>query len=216
MSGGNVTKTPFAQTMNTFAQRKVQDNLQQQGQVLPCSVVAVLHNGTAVTVAFQVDQSLGYTIPQVTMPVAISQYVRIPIQVGDTGIALSASARLGGISGLGSGLAPLNTPSNLGALVFMPISNISWSSIDSTAVVISSAHSDSVVTISDTEIVSTRGNSVVTITDTEVSLVQGSTSIVLSGNNVNINGTLIINGQPYLSHKHTGVKAGTDTSGGVA
>ena len=200
MSGGNVTKTPFAQTMNTFAQRKVQDNLQQQGQVLPCSVVAVLHNGTAVTVAFQVDQSLGYTIPQVTMPVAISQYVRIPIQVGDTGIALSASARLGGISGLGSGLAPLNTPSNLGALVFMPISNISWSSIDSTAVVITSAH----------------GESVVTISDTEVSLVQGSTSIVLSGNNVNINGTLIINGQPYLSHKHTGVKAGTDTSGGVA
>jgi len=200
MSGGNVTKTPFAQTMNTFAQRKVQDNLQQQGQVLPCSVVAVLHNGTAVTVAFQVDQSLGYTIPQVTMPVAISQYVRIPIQVGDTGIALSASARLGGISGLGSGLAPLNTPSNLGALVFMPISNISWSSIDPTAVVITSAH----------------GESVVTISDTEVSLVQGSTSIVLSGNNVNINGTLIINGQPYLSHKHTGVNAGTDTSGGVA
>ena len=200
MSGGNVTKTPFAQTMNTFAQRKVQDNLQQQGQVLPCSVVAVLHNGTAVTVAFQVDQSLGYTIPQVTMPVAISQYVRIPIQVGDTGIALSASARLGGISGLGSGLAPLNTPSNLGALVFMPISNISLSSIDSTAVVISSAH----------------GQSVVTISDTQVSLVQGSTSIVLSGGNVNINGTLIINGQPYLSHKHTGVKAGTDTSGGVA
>ena len=200
MSGGNVTKTPFAQTMNTFAQRKVQDNLQQQGQVLPCSVVAVLHNGTAVTVAFQVDQSLGYTIPQVTMPVAISEYVRIPIQVGDTGIALSASTRLGGISGLGSGLAPLNTPSNLGALVFMPISNIGWSSIDSTAVVISSAH----------------GESVVTISDTEVSLVQGSTSIVLSGGNVNINGTLIINGQPYLSHKHTGVKAGTDTSGGVA
>jgi hypothetical protein len=200
MSGGNVTKTPFAQTMNTFAQRKVQDNLQQQGQVLPCSVVAVLHNGTAVTVAFQVDQSLGYTIPQVTMPVAISEYVRIPIQVGDTGIALSASTRLGGISGLGSGLAPLNTPSNLGALVFMPISNIGWSSIDSTAVVISSAH----------------GESVVTISDTQVSLVQGSTSIVLSGGNVNINGTLIINGQPYLSHKHTGVKAGTDTSGGVA
>jgi len=200
MSGGNVTKTPFAQTMNTFAQRKVQDNLQQQGQVLPCSVVAVLHNGTAVTVAFQVDQSLGYTIPQVTMPVAISKYVRIPIQIGDTGIALSASTRLGGISGLGSGLAPLNTPSNLGALVFMPISNIGWSSIDSTAVVISSAH----------------GQSVVTISDTQVSLVQGSTSIVLSGGNVNINGTLIINGQPYLSHKHTGVKAGTDTSGGVA
>jgi len=200
MSGGNVTKTPFAQTMNTFAQRKVQDNLQQQGQILPCSVVAVLHNCTAVTVAFQVDQSLGYTIPQVTMPVAISQYVRIPIQVGDTGIALSASTRLGGISGLGSGLAPLNTPSNLGALVFMPISNIGWSSIDSTAVVITSAH----------------GESVVTISDTQVSLVQGSTSIVLSGGNVNINGTLIINGQPYLSHKHTGVKAGTDTSGGVA
>jgi len=199
MSGGNVTKTPFAQTMNTFAQRKVQDNLQQQGQVLPCSVVEVLNNGTVVTVAFQVDASLGYTIPQVTIPVAISQYVRIPIQVGDTGIALSANARLGGISGLGTGLAPLVTPSNLGALVFLPISNNNWSSIDSTATVVSSAH----------------GESVVTISDTEVSLVQGSTSIVLSGGNINVTGTLIINGTPFLAHKHSGVKAGSDNSGGV-
>jgi phage baseplate assembly protein gpV len=49
-----------------------------------------------------------------------------------------------------------------------------------------------------------------------IALTQDGSSITLSGGNVTITGTLIINGQAYLAHEHTGVKAGSDTSGGVA
>ena len=194
---GNVTKTPFGQTINTFTQNTIDENFNIQGQSLPCSVEAV--NGNIVTVAFEVVQDSGYNIPQVTMPIAESLYVQIPVQVGDKGVAVSASVRLGGISGLGTGLAPLVAPSNLGALFFVPISNSAWTVEDGTAVRIRSANGNAKVTV---------GNSLITLS-------LGSTNITLDGSNVNINGTLIINGTPFLAHKHSGVKAGSDNSGGV-
>jgi hypothetical protein len=139
MAGGNVTKTPFALTMNNFTQQKVEDNQQRAGQALPCTVVSV--QWPMVTVAFEIEQNSGYTIPQVTMPVAMSVYIKLPIQTGDSGLAVPADARLGGISGLGTGLAPLALPSNLGALVFLPISNTNWTTINPSAVVITAPNS---------------------------------------------------------------------------
>lgn len=136
MAGGNVTKTPFSLTMNTFAQRKIDDQAQRTGQALPCTVVAV--NWPSVVVTFEIIQDSGYTIPQVEMPVAMSTYVKIPIQIGDAGLAIPADARLGGISGLGVGQAPLTLPSNLGALVFLPISNAHWSTPNPSSLVLSS------------------------------------------------------------------------------
>jgi len=195
---GNVTKTPFGQTINAFTQRTIDENYNIQGQSLPCSVVAVDKN--IVTVNFEVVQNSGFTIPQVTMPIAESLYAQMPVQVGDKGVAVSASVRLGGISGLGTGQAPLTPPSNLGALFFVPISNSEWTVDDTTAYRLRSANGNAKVTI---------GNSLITLS-------LGGTSITLDGTNVNINGTLIINGKAYLAHKHSGVKAGSDVSGGVA
>ena len=195
---GNVSKTPFGQTINTFTQNSIDENINVQGQTLPCSVVAVDKN--IVTVTFEVVQDTGFTIPQVTMPIAESLYAQMPVQVGDKGVAVSATVRLGGISGLGTGQAPLTPPSNLGALFFVPISNKEWTASDTTAYRIRSAN----------------GNATVTVGDSLITLSLGSTNITLDGTTVNINGTLVINGKAYLAHKHTGVKAGSDTSGGVA
>ena len=41
------------------------------------------------------------------------------------------------------------------------------------------------------------------------------TQITLEGSNVDINGTLKINGQKYVDHKHSGVYTGSDATGGV-
>jgi hypothetical protein len=59
------------------------------------------------------------------MPKLESQWVRTPTQVGDLGFTVSADTFLGAMSGLGSGVADLNTQySNLGSrLVFCPLGN---------------------------------------------------------------------------------------------
>jgi hypothetical protein len=176
------------------------------GKSFPCVVTAV--NGPIVTVNFAVAQTSVFTTAQVTMPIAQPYYIRIPVQVGDTGLAVSADARLGGITGLGTGAAPNTGTTSLGALVFVPISNVNWPTLDPNAVVINAPNGSIIRTEDGTAIVQVQQNS--------ITLTQGGSSITLSGGNVTITGTLIINGQAYLAHEHMGVKAGTDTSGGVA
>lgn len=198
-------KIPFAISINNFAQGKIDDNQQRQGQKYPCHVVAV--NGAIVTVAFDVDSGK-LTIPQVTCPVIGSEYIRLPIQIGDKGFCTSADTVLGGVSGLGSGLAPLSEPSNLGGLVFVPIGNVNWSPVDPNAVTI---YGKNGVVIRDTT-----SGAVVILTPTEISLVQGSASITLTGGNVTITGTsVIINGRDFLSHEHKNVQTGTSNTGVV-
>jgi hypothetical protein len=126
-------KIPLAISLANFTEQTVQEGLSGLGQVYPCTVKSVGLDGSGnavVTVNFEINpvSSTGtkITLPEVTMPIAESEYVRLPVQVGDKGIAVSASVRLGGITGLGTGLAPLSPASNLGALVFMPISNAKW------------------------------------------------------------------------------------------
>jgi len=129
----NAQKVPFVRSMNLFAQRRALDAIQLLGKALPASVTAV--NGSIVTVKFEV-QSL-FTLPKVTIPALVWQYVRIPIQVGDTGMVMPADADLGGVDGLGHGTADLTTPANLSALVFVPVASKNWSaSEDPNAVVI--------------------------------------------------------------------------------
>lgn len=198
-------RMPFTLMLNNAIQRKLDDRDQQNGLSLPCSVVAV--SWPMVTVSFDLAQSENYTIPQVTMPVAMSRYVKMPIKVGDMGLAVSASVRLGGISGLGTGTAPLVTPSNLGGLVFLPVSNTSWTTDDPLAVVISGP--DGIILKNDT------GTTKVILTPTSLTLEQGSASITISGGNITVTGTLIINGTAFMDHKHLGVTSGTSETGGV-
>ena len=120
------------------------------------------------------------------MPIAESRYVRLPVKVGDQGIAVAASVRIGGITGLGTGLAPLAPASNLGALVFLPVSNTAWTTLDPNAVVIS-ASNGAIIRTDD-------GKAVVTIADDKITVAYQTINFVIDGSKVTINGNLQVNG----------------------
>lgn len=122
----NVQKTPIARTLNQFATRKVRGIIDLLGKSLPASVVS--RQGGIVTVRFEIQQTDGspYTLPNVTVPMIGSEYVRLPIQPGCLGWVMSADAYLGGMSGLGGGTADLSLHANLSCLVWSPIGNTKW------------------------------------------------------------------------------------------
>ena len=127
----NAQKTPPGLSLNRFARAKAADQIAQTGKSLPCQVVSV--KGSIVQVAFQVTSPPGWppvSLPNVTIPVAGSEYIRYPIQVGCKGVAQAADAYLGGMSGIGGGVATLTSPGNLTALVFQPIGNNGWFAVD--------------------------------------------------------------------------------------
>ena len=107
-----------------------------KGRAWPCSVISV--NQPLVTVKFEVTtqgaRGQAQLLPQITIPIAMSQWFRIPVQVGDIGITLPADTFLGGVTGQGSGVA--NTTKNYGnlgaTLVFLPIGLLSFPSMPDT------------------------------------------------------------------------------------
>jgi len=112
----------FQSKLQRTAQAQAELAIEQTGRALPCQVTAV--NGSLVTVSFQVNS--GYTLPHLTMPCAYSQWARIPIQVNDPGIVISADTSLAGIT-QGLGVSNLSAEyGNLGSLVFIPVSSKSF------------------------------------------------------------------------------------------
>ncbi len=176
-------KLPLMQTLQTSIDVRVQNAMQLLGKSLPCSVVAV--TGTIVTVSFNVN--LPWTLPQVTIPVVGWQYFRAPIQVGDEGYAVPADVSVGQISGLGSGTASDKLlPANLSALVFMPIGNKNWQSVDGNAATI---YGPNGVVLRDTA-----SNTVVTLTPSQITIDRAGTTITINGSSVTVNtSTVTIN-----------------------
>lgn len=125
-------KTPLARSLNQVAERAAQDAIALTGKALPCKVVSAA--GGIVKVAFQIQSA--FTLPDVTMPAAGSQYMRVPLQPGDPGVAIPSDAMLAGVSGLSSGVADLALQANLSALVFVPISNKGWFAVDGNTLVL--------------------------------------------------------------------------------
>ena len=194
-------KSPFAVTMTNYIQNKIDTNQETFGWQLPCRVVKVA--GAIVTVAFEIDQSNGLTFPQVECAIAQSTFVRLPVQVGDFGICVAANARLGGVNGLGSGVAPLSNPLNLEGLVYVPIGNANWEAVDPNAVNINAPNG---VVLRDTN-----NNCVVTLTPSGITVIIGSTNISVSGTEVAITAnTIALNGVIQLNGP---VTQGTSTHG---
>lgn len=119
----NAQKTPLARSINRFAEEKILDAMQILGKALPCSVVAVA--GQIVTVNFDLDAQ-PFTFPNVRMPIATWVYDWIPVQIGDKGVTIPSDVYLGGVSGLGGGVANLTQQANLSSLVFLPVGNAAW------------------------------------------------------------------------------------------
>lgn len=124
----NAQKTPFQRTINRLVEARTTDILALLSKSLPASVVSIGASGTIVTCKFEVQTD--FTLPQVTVPVFGPEYIRYPLQAGCKGVLIAASAVLGGVSGLGSGLANLTTPPNLAGLLFVPIGNSNFSNTD--------------------------------------------------------------------------------------
>jgi hypothetical protein len=213
MLGSNAQKTPYAFSINEFAQAKVRAAIQLLGKSLPASVTAV--NGSIVTVAFQVDAT-PYTLPKVQVPLAGPEYIRYPTQIGDKGYVAAADVRLGGVTGLGSGLPKLNQPGNLSALVFVPLGSTNFSPTDDTQAVV--IYGPNGVILRDTGKSTTltlTPSGIVVTGQTTIKLQVGSSSVTISSSGVDIEGTLTINGHAYLAHMHNGVQSGGSNSGPV-
>ena len=179
-------KTPFAVSISNYVQSQLEKNRQSFGWQLPCRVIAV--DGAIVTVNFEIDTGGQYTFPPVTCPIAQSTYVRLPVQIGDLGMCISADARLGGVTGLGikGALAPLGLPFNLGALVYVPLGATDWSSVDPNAVNINAPNG---------AVIRDDGNNcVITLTPTGVTVVRGSTQVIINDTGITMYGNLLVHG----------------------
>jgi len=126
-------KLNFGLNMNRFTERKLSEAFQAAGKILPASILK--QEGNMVTVAFELRDT-PYVFPQLTVPLFGPQYIRYPMQPGDKGIVIPGDTYLGGVSGQGGGVADLTPPANLSALVFLPISNTEWDSVDGQVVTI--------------------------------------------------------------------------------
>lgn len=129
---GNSQKTPLAQSLQKLGRAKAADAVAALGKGLPCTVAAVVGPGI-VTVNFAVATAPS-ALPQRTIPVNKFSFIKFPIQVGCIGVALAADLRLGGLTGLGTGVPNLqDTVANLSALTFFPLGSTSEEWIDQEA-----------------------------------------------------------------------------------
>jgi hypothetical protein len=188
-------KKPLSRSLPRTIAQGVKDGQQLAGQAWPCHVVAV--ENAIVTVAFDVNAGEA-TLPQVTCPVAESFYVMLPIQVGDTGVVISAGARLGGITELGSGLAPLSLPSNLGAMLFVPLGRKSWALPDANAVLIQGPNGAIIRTI-DENVEAILNEDEISLNWKGVTIVIDSSGITLTADQNTINGNLTVNGNTVMN-----------------
>lgn len=208
----NAQKTPFVTSINDAAMAKARAAIQVLGKNLPCSVVRV--QGAIVRVKFEVVAGV-LPLPQVTMPLFGPEYIRYPIQVGDRGVAMSADAYLGGVSGLGGGTADLTTRNNLAALVFFPVGNANWTTVDPNAVIV---YGPNGVVLRDQA-----SNSIITLTPSQIVMTRGATSVIINNAGVEIIGNLTVTGNMIggsggadqvnlQTHVHTGVQGGAGTT----
>jgi hypothetical protein len=198
----NVQKTPISRTLPAFIQQRALDEIAKQGLGIPGHVVSV--SGAIVTVAFDVT---GLTLPQVTMPIASAEYIRLPIQAKDKGVALPASFYLGGVSGLGGGTATDSLQGNLSALFWVPLGSKGFSTVDPNVLTL---YGPQGVTIRDSG-----SGTVFKLTPTGVTVTAGtSISFSAAGHTIVINSTgVIIDGKTFLLHDH---QAGALVAGSVA
>lgn len=197
-------KLPTFASLSEGAKRQASRAVHMDARSMPATIVSV--SGSIATVNFEIDS--GYAIPQIQVPILGSEYIRSPLQKGCKGVVLSSDYYIGAMSGLGPGKASLSKRGNLSNLVFVPIGNTNFSSYDGSHLTI---YGVSGVKILDKD----GGSSSVLVEETSISLSNGQSSIKIEGGNVEITGTLVINGEDYLSHMHTNGNGGSPTGGVV-
>lgn len=192
MSDQDYEKLWFAQSLNQTAVARASELIQQTGRALPCKVVAV--SGSFVTVEFELDAA-PWSLPQITIPKAESQWIRMPTQIGDYGVTQPADAYLSQIAGEGGGLPSMARPGNLAALVWVPVASKAFSSVNVDAAYIAGPQG-AVIRTED-------GSAALTIDTSGITIAFGGKSIVINSSGVTIDGIL------WDTHDHD------DPQGGV-
>lgn len=181
----------FQKNVNNNAIKRASEVLQSTGRALPCKVVAV--NGAIVTVAFEMNTA-PWTIPNITIPKAESNWIRTPTQVGDLGWTVPADVYLGGVSGLGGGTADFTPVTNYSALVFVPISNADSPPSDPNAVINQAPNgfigqtTEGVTSSIVTDVTGT------TITYGSIVVVVNALGVTITAPTTTINGNLVVSG----------------------
>jgi hypothetical protein len=158
-------------------------------------VVAV--NGAIVTVAFEVNAA-PQSLPNITIPKAESPWIRMPTQVGDKGVTMPADAYLGGVSGLGGGVATLTQRANLTALVFVPVGNASSGPIDPNAAQVQGPNGAIVRTTTGptSEIVTNQSGTTITFGTTTLSVNASGITLTVGGQTFTWGGSTAVSTLP--------------------
>ncbi|WP_320533672.1 hypothetical protein [Robbsia andropogonis] len=169
---------------NLAAIKRARQQIEAEGRALPCTVTAV--SGAVITVSFDLDTS-PWTLQPITIPKAESPWMRMPTQVGDTGVAMPTGSYLGGISGLGGGTGKYGRRGNLSTLVFVPVSSANSAPDDENAAQVCGPNGAIIRT--------TSGTTSSIVTDTSgTTITFGSVSIVLTASGIVFNGNVTFNG----------------------
>jgi hypothetical protein len=205
----NYDKLWVQKSANQLAINRAQQAIQKLGRALPCRVVEV--SGSIVTVAFEIQGS-PQTLPNITIPKAESPWIRMPTQVSDKGVTMPADAYLGGVSGLGGGVATPTQRANLTALVFVPVSNSSSGPIDQNMAQIQGP-SGVILQTAD-------GNVALTLNEAGITIKIGSQTFTWNATGVNFPvpitapDVILPNGS-VNNHYHGGVQTGTGNTGAM-
>ena len=153
----------------------------------------------------------------------------MPTQIGDFGYTAPADGYLGGISGLGGGVATLTRPGNLSALVFTPVSNANSAPDDQNAAQVcgpngaivrtTSGTASSVVTNQEGTTI-TYGDVSFTVNASGVTITIGSQTFAWNSSGVNFPVAitapdLIVPNGSVNGHVHGGVQTGSGNTGSM-
>jgi hypothetical protein len=215
-------KIPLTQSMNLFTDRKIQDAFLANGRQFPCHVVSAA--GSIVTVAFDITLP-NQTLPNITVPVFGPQYIRYPLQAGDAGMVVAADASIAFAAGLSQGKGQPDSTNwgNLAQLVFLPIGNQNWFSVDGNilfmygpnGVELTTKNRDCTLLLTSSGIVINLNGGNLTVNNGNVTMAGNLTvdGSITGLNGMAITGTATNNGTNIGStHVHGGVQSGSSNT----
>lgn len=123
----NALKINLGVTLGQGARQKALDHIQITGKNLPATIKSM--KGSIATVEFQTDGT--FTLPNVTIPMHMPEYLRLPMQPGDKGVVIAGDVNTSNMSGLGPKTpSSFTRPGNLSPLVFIPVGNVDFTPVD--------------------------------------------------------------------------------------
>jgi hypothetical protein len=125
-------KFHFGQQLSEAARGGAEAMISLLGKSLPASIESV--NGSMAKVRIEINSD--FVFPLIEVPIVGSQYVRAPFQKGDKGAVISIDASIAAMIGMSNTAADLGEPGNISALVFIPLGNAGWVSVDSKTLVL--------------------------------------------------------------------------------